>query len=105
MTEKLIFNRSMDGVFNFSENKLRRLTRALREQAGAGHSVPQSLMDAASHELIRATYEIAETRKLDFGAATRIVVRERPSLLWLTRGTPVRDGSHDADMEVDDDDL
>ena len=96
---KLQFTRDRDGAFNFSESALARVNAELRERSGQqGALLPQSLMESASAELIRAVHKAADARGCSFGEAAARVVRERPELFALTRGLATHD--HDAAADV-----
>jgi len=101
MATRLRFTRNSVGDFDFSESKLTRLNAALRSRVGQqGPMLPETIMQAASAELVRAVHRMADQRKSTFGEAATRVVRERPELFWLTRGISVNDGDGSADVEV-----
>jgi hypothetical protein len=98
---KLRFARDSDGDFNFAEARLSRFVEALRPRTGqAGPMVPQTLMEAASRELVQSVNRIADQRRIEFAQAAAVAVKERPSLFWLTRGVCVPDHDPSADVEV-----
>ena len=98
----LTFTRNRAGQFDFSESTLARFNAELRPRVGdIGPVLPESLMRAASKQLVRATRDFAETRHVSFFDAANRVVREQPELFWLTRGVAVRDGDPAADVEID----
>ena len=102
MNDKLAFSRSANGTFDLSEPRIARFTAELRERVGEqGPRVPVTFMNAVSAELIRCSHDMAERRSLPFHEAVRRVVRERPSLFWLTRGVTVLDGDSTGDIEVE----
>jgi len=98
--DKLTFTRNTDGSFNFAESRLERLTAELFDRASEPR-IPQSLMQAASRELITAIHRVADTRGVAFGTAATALIRERPALFRLTRGLAVPDSDRNADVEID----
>ena len=99
---KLRFTRGADGNFAFSESRLRDLNADLRERGGQqGALLPESLMFAASAELIKDVHKAADTRGCTFGEAAARVVKERPELFALTRHLTTHDADRDADVDIE----
>jgi hypothetical protein len=98
---KLRFTREPSGSFNFAESRLASINAALAERSGQqGALLPESLMQAASAELIRAVHKAADARGCTFDAAAKRVVTERPQLFSLTRHLTTTDADPQADVEI-----
>lgn len=98
---KLTFSRNANGSFDFTEGRVARLTRELRQRVGEqGPRVPVAMYSAACTELVRAAHEVADRRQIEFFDSMKRIVRERPELFWLTRGVTVLDNDPTADVEV-----
>lgn len=99
MSDRITFSRLPDGSYNLSESKLSPLVDRLYERSSEPR-IPQSLMTAASRELVSNIHRVASGRGLDFTRAAGLLVNERPALFRLTRCSAVHDGDRLTDLEI-----
>lgn len=100
MSDRITFSRLPNGGFDLGESRLERLTDALFD-GNPEPRIPQSLMFAASKELVTAIHRAAHTHRIDFARAAALLVRERPGLFRLTRARAVLDTDRSSDVVLE----